>query len=312
MGNAWFINPLPLSVKNRKMKTKISRKGLMDLIIGAHTSAAGGSFHALEHGERIGANGAIQLFTSNQKQWKGRLISTEEILNWKTLKEKLGFSHTMSHASYLINLGSPKKEGLEKSRAAFQEEIERCHALHIPYLNFHPGAALDGGEKACLDTIVESLLSYKDLLKEGSTTLLLETTAGQGSSVGHTFEQLGYIIQKVGKDYPIGVCIDTCHIFAAGYDIRTKASFAKVLEEFDEKIGLSYLKAFHLNDSKKPFGSKRDRHECLGKGEIGIEAFHFLVTHPKTKNLPMYLETPEPELWKEELVLLRQLAQRPL
>ncbi len=280
------------------------------LLIGAHTSAAGGAYNALREGEKIGAS-TIQLFTANQKQWKGKPLSEEAIEKWEVSLEETGLEQIMSHASYLINLGCPKQENLLKSRHAFSEEIHRCQQLGITYLNFHPGAALDSSKEQCLDTIVASLLGFAKQLEKGTTRLLLETTAGQGSTVGDTFEDLAYIIQKTKKDLPIGVCIDTCHIFAAGYDIRTKKAWDKTLKYFDTTVGLEHLYAFHLNDSMKALGSRRDRHAHLGKGEIGIEAFSFLMTDPRTKWLPKYLETPGgPGQWVDEIALLRSFAEQ--
>lgn len=279
------------------------------LLIGAHTSASGGSFNALLEGAEIGAT-TIQLFTSNQKQWKGRSLTKEEIEDFKRLKKETGIQTVMSHDSYLINLGSPDPILLEKSREAFKEELKRCHQLEIDYLNFHPGAFTTGSEDACLDTIVESLLSFQSLSSKGKTRLLLETTAGQGSSVGHRFEQIGYILHRVKDFIPIGVCIDTCHIFSAGYDITTFEGWNQTLKEFDSNIGLQYLYAFHLNDSKNPLGSRKDRHENLGKGSIGLECFKFLMTDPRVKYLPKYLETPDgTTMWKEEITLLKHLAE---
>lgn len=279
-----------------------------DLLIGAHTSAAGGAHNALLEGAEIGAT-TVQLFTSNQKRWEGKSITDEEAeLFQRTLKET-GLKKIMSHDSYLINLGSPNKEGLHKSRKAFSQELLRCQKLGITFLNFHPGAALDSSEEECLDTIVESLLELEKIADKGHTRLLLETTAGQGSTVGYTFEQLGYVVDKVHKKVPIGVCIDTCHIFAAGYDIRTKKAWDETLEAFDDKVGLKHLYAFHVNDSMKPHGSRRDRHAPLGEGEIGIECFKILMTHPKTREIPKYLETPDgPPLWKKEIHMLREFA----
>jgi deoxyribonuclease-4 len=215
----------------------------------------------------------------------------------------------MSHDSYLINLGSPNPEGLHKSRKAFKEELHRCHQLELAYLNFHPGAALDAPEEQCLDTIVKSLEELKSLTDKGPTRILLEATAGQGSSVGWKFEHLGYIIDHLHKSIPIGVCIDTCHIFAAGYDIRTKKGWEATLKEFDEKVGLKHLYALHVNDSLQPLGSRKDRHAALGKGKIGIECFKAMMEHPLLRELPKYLETPDgPPLWKEEIALLREFA----
>jgi deoxyribonuclease-4 len=282
------------------------------IILGAHTSAAGGAPNALYEGESIGAT-TVQLFTSNQKQWQGRQISNSEIEDWKEALGKTGIESVMSHDSYLINLGSPDSELLAKSRKGFRDELERCHRFGIPLLNFHPGAATDKQEEACLDRIAESLLELEGLPHLGSTLLLLETTAGQGTSVGHRFEHLAYIIDKVKHSIPIAVCIDTCHIFAAGYDIRTREGWEKTLREFDQVIGLKYLRAFHVNDSLKDLGTRVDRHAPLGEGKIGIECFQYLMTDPKTKDQPKYLETPEgPVGWKKEITMLKQFAEQGL
>lgn len=279
------------------------------LLIGAHTSAAGGVYNALLQGKEIGAT-TIQLFTSNQKQWKGRQLTDEMIQEWKKTKEATGLKKIMSHDSYLINLGSPKEDILEKSLTAFREEIERCHQLEIDYLNFHPGAATTSTAEECLEQIIRSLKKFEKLCANGSTRLLLETTAGQGSSVGHRFEHLSYILEEVKGKIPIGICIDTCHIFVAGYDIRTKKAWEETLQEFEKVIGLKHLYAFHLNDSLKPLGSKRDRHAHLGEGEIGLEGFRFIMQHPTLREIPKYLETPEGiSRWTEEIALLRKLAQ---
>lgn len=270
-------------------------------LIGAHTSAAGGVHNALLEGAAIGAT-TIQLFTSNQKQWASKVIPDEEIELWNETLKKTGLSHIMSHDSYLINLGSPDSEGLKKSRDAFEREIKRCLSLNISYLNFHPGAALKSSEEECLDTIVESLIAYEKLLSKGPTRLLLEATAGQGSNVGWRFEHLAYILERAEKKVPLGVCIDTCHIFVAGYDIRTKEAFDHTFKEFDRIVGLKRLYAFHVNDSMKELASRVDRHAPLGEGEIGWEAFRLLMNDPRTAHLPKYLETPDgPELWKKEI-----------
>lgn len=279
-----------------------------DLLIGAHTSAAGGAHNALIEGKSIGAT-TVQIFTSNQKQWKGKVITEEAAELFQEILHETGLQKIMSHSSYLINLGSPLTEGLHKSRRAFREEIERCLGLGLTFLNFHPGAALNKPREQCLDRVVESLILMEDLLKDENLTLLLETTAGQGSAVGCLFDELGYIVSRVKKHVPIGVCIDTCHIFAAGYDIRTGAAWKEIFKIFDEKIGLNYLKAFHLNDSMKAFASRRDRHAPLGEGEIGLESFRFLMTNPLTRELPKYLETPGGcPLWDKEIWMLREFA----
>ncbi len=280
-----------------------------ELLIGAHTSAAGGPHRALLEGAEIGAT-TIQFFTSNQKRWEGKDIGEEELALWEESLQETGLKKIMSHDSYLINLGSPDPDILHKSLKAFKEEFKRCQRLKLSFLNFHPGAATDSTEEACLDQIVKSLEELEELAAHGHTRLLIETTAGQGSSVGWRFEQIGYLIQRLHKKIPIGVCIDTCHIFAAGYDIRTKKGWEETLSAFDERIGLEHLYTLHVNDSMKPLGSRRDRHAPLGKGEIGIACFQAMMAHPLLRELPKYLETPDgPPLWKEEINMLREFAQ---
>ena len=278
------------------------------LLIGAHTSAQGGPHNALLEGHEIGAT-TIQFFTANQKTWHGKKLTEEAIALWEETVQKTGIKKVMSHDSYLINLGSPDKVALQKSRGAFKEELERCHLLKVAFLNFHPGAALHGSEDDCLRTIVESLLEVEPLVEKGPTRLLLESTAGQGSSVGNRFEHLGYIVDKVQKKIPIGVCLDTCHLFAAGYDISTRQGWETTLKEFDKQVGLKHLYALHVNDSLKPLGSEVDRHAPLGKGLIGIECFKVMMELPELRDLPKYLETPEgPPLWKQEINMLREFA----
>jgi deoxyribonuclease IV len=279
-----------------------------ELLIGAHTSIAGGVFNALLQGKEIGAT-TIQMFTANQRQWAGKPLTQDIIDKWHETLKETGLQDIMSHDSYLINLGSPDPEILQKSRKSFREETERCLQLGISYLNFHPGAATDGNVEQCLDTICESILELEGLLQNSSLRLLLEATAGQGSAVGYRFEQLAYILKKVGKRIPIGVCIDTCHIFVAGYDLRTAEACDATFKEFDRIVGLNNLYAFHLNDSLKGLGSRVDRHKHLGQGEIGIECFKFLMQDPRTKNIPKYLETPEgPPMWVKEIKMLREFA----
>jgi len=281
------------------------------LLIGAHTSAAGGAHNALLEGKKIGAT-TIQLFTANQKRWDGKPLTKESIDLWFATLKETDLREIMSHDSYLINLGAPDPENLQKSRKTFHEETLRCLDLGITYLNFHPGAALHEDPQKCLDTIAESLLLVEPLLhKKGSLRLLLEATAGQGSSVGHSFEQLAYIISKVEKHIPIGVCIDTCHIFAAGYDIRTPEAWNTTLDKFDRVVGLKNLYAFHVNDSLKDLGTRVDRHADLGKGLIGLPCFEFLMQDPRTRNISKYLETPGGlPVWEKEIKMLRDFASR--
>lgn len=277
------------------------------LLLGAHTSTSGGLHNALLEGQKIGAT-TIQLFTSNQKQWAGKTILPESISLWEEALQKTQIQCIMSHDSYLINLASGDPDILAKSRKAFGQEISRCIALKLTYLNFHPGAAVKDDPDVCIDCIVESLLSYEPLLENQTLRLLLETTAGQGTSIGHRFEHLAYIINRVKDRIRIGVCIDTCHIFAAGYDIRTSEGWDTVLKEFDSIVGLEHLYAFHLNDSLKPLGSRVDRHKPIGEGQIGLDSFKCLMSDPRTRDLPKYLETPGgPNLWVKEIELLRNL-----
>lgn len=282
-----------------------------ELLIGAHTSAAGGAYKALLEGQAIGAT-TIQLFTSNQRRWDSKALSPHDIEIWHRTILETCLKNIMSHDSYLINLGAPDAENLHKSRKAFREEITRCHQLKIDYLNFHPGAAIKETSEACLDLIVESLLELEPDVAAGETRLLLETTAGQGSAQGWRFEHLAYIISRVENRIPVGVCIDTCHIFVAGYDIRLPEGWNATLEEFNRVIGLSNLYAFHINDSAKGLGSRVDRHRPLGEGTIGMESFHFLMQDARTRLIPKYLETPGGvELWKKEIQVLRELARPP-
>lgn len=278
------------------------------LLLGAHTSAAGGVFNALKEGKSIGAT-TIQLFTANQRQWKSVKLSDAVVGEWKETLKETGLRDIMSHDSYLINLGAPDPEILAKSRAAFEQEIQRCHALDITYLNFHPGAALKEDRQQCLDRIVESLLAVEDLVSKGKTRLLFEATAGQGSAVGCTFEELAYLVDQTKDKLPVGICIDTCHIFVSGYDLRTPEACDATFRAFDNIVGLKWLYAFHLNDSKKELGSRVDRHEDLGKGQIGIECFKWLMNDPRTRDLPKYLETPgRLDLWEKEIRMLRDFA----
>ena len=280
------------------------------ILIGAHTSISGGVHKALLRGAEIGAT-TVQIFTSNQKQWHGSPIPGEEVEKWFETLEETGLKKIMSHDSYLINLGSPKPDLLQKSRKAFEEELSRCHQLKLSYLNFHPGSATGSTEEECLDLIVESLLSFEKQAAQGETRLLIEATAGQGTVVGDSFEHLDYIISRVKHKIPIGVCIDTCHIFAAGYDLRTPEACNDTLKTFDTIVGLSHLYALHLNDSLKPLNSRVDRHANLGEGEIGIACFDYLMTDPRTEKLPKYLETPNGETkWKDEIAHLKKICKR--
>ena len=276
--------------------------------IGAHTSVAGGLWKALKAGEALGAD-TVQLFTRNQRQWRAKPVTAEEVALFHTTQEETGIRDIMSHASYLINLGCPDPVKRQRSYDAFRQEIVRCQALGITYLNFHPGAALDGTAEECLARIVDNLVGCCDLLKPGGVQLVVETTAGQGSNVGFCFAHLAQLIEETAPaGLSLGVCIDTCHIFAAGYDIRTPAAWEKTLAEFDAVVGLQHLRAFHVNDSLQPYGSRKDRHASLGEGHIGWDAFAWLMQSPLTSSQAKYLETPVPARWPLEIQRLRDFA----
>ncbi len=278
-------------------------------LLGAHISIAGGLESALDTAYKINAT-TLQLFTSSQLQWRGRVITKEEAKRFIDKKKKYNFSSLMSHASYLVNLGSPRVEVRGKSIQSFREEIIRCQQLEISFLNFHPGAALDSSRESCLDAIVEALLSFSDLLKDGKLRLLIENMAGQGSQVGATFKELNYILERASSEIPIGVCLDSCHAFASGYDFSSEESFDKTFNLFEKEVGLKNLFALHLNDSLHELGSRKDRHAQLGMGKIGWEAFRLFVNKEQTKAIPKYLETPGGvELWESEIKQLRNLVE---
>ena len=275
-------------------------------ILGAHTSAAGGAWNALKEGKTIDASG-VQLFTANQRQWTAKEIPESDASKFKEMMSSTGVSANMSHGSYLVNLGSAKPELLEKSRATFKQEIERCHRLGVKFLVFHPGSAAESTLEATLQRIADSVIQLKDLINQGPTHVLIESTAGQGEQTGHDFAHLRFLMDALAPHIPnIGICIDTCHMFAAGYDIRTEEAFNDSFEKFDKIVGLKYLQAFHVNDSLTPLNSRVDRHAMLGEGHIGWLAFKLLMTDPKTKDVPKYLETPgDLDIWKREIVQLR-------
>jgi len=272
--------------------------------LGAHVSASGGVENAPLNALAIGAN-AFALFTKNQKQWVAAPLPKESIRTFnKNCADVFAPGQILPHDSYLINLGSPDPEGLEKSRAAFADEMQRCEQLGLDRLNFHPGSHLGKcSETECIALIAESINIA--LSKTKGVTAVIENTAGQGSNMGHRFEHLAEIISQVKDKTRVGVCLDTCHTFAAGYDLRTEKVFAATFEEFGKTVGFKYLKGMHLNDSKKELGSRVDRHECLGKGFIGIDCFKFLMADNRFNGIPLILETPDPAIWADEIKLLR-------
>ena len=277
--------------------------------IGAHVSISGGVFNAPLNAEEIGAK-AFALFTKNQRQWSAKPLTEEAITKFKENLKKVGISpeHILPHDSYLINLGNPEEEKRRKSIEAFVDEVNRCYQLGLKYLNFHPGSHLRKvSEKECLKIIADSINEVLERTNE--VILVLENTAGQGSNVGYRFEHLAEIIDMVKDKSRIGVCLDTCHMFAAGYDIRTEKSYEKTMKEFDEVVGFKYLKGIHLNDAKSQLGSRVDRHHSIGKGNIGLDAFRFIMNDERLNNIPLILETIDPSIWAEEIKLLYSLIE---
>ena len=277
---------------------------------GAHESISGGVFNAIERGQTATCD-TIQMFNKSNSQWRAKRIEQAELDKYFEKIKETGVTVATSHSSYLINIASPVKELYEKSYNALKEEMERCEMLKIPNLVMHPGSHVGTGEEGGIKRIIKNLNKLFKELKNNSVCLLLETTAGQGSNLGYTFEQIGEMIDGVKVQDHIGVCLDTCHIFAAGYPIGDPKDYKKTMKKFDDIIGLDKLKIIHMNDSKKEFGSRRDRHEHIGKGHIGIEAFRNIVNDKRLKNVPMILETPKEEELKEDienLKLLRSLV----
>ena len=275
---------------------------------GAHVSASGGVENAVKNAKDIGAT-AFALFTKNQRQWIAPQLTAEQIATFKNAMAEAGFSaaQILPHDSYLINLGHPDEDGLEKSRDSFFEEMQRCELLGLDRLNFHPGSHLKRiSEEGSLDRIAESINMALERTK--GVTAVLENTAGQGSNLGYKFEHLAYIIDRVEDKSRVGVCLDTCHSFAAGYDLRTKEACDATFAEFDRIIGFKYLRGMHLNDAMRPLGSRIDRHSPMGEGEIGIECFKYIASDSRFDNIPLILETPDEERWAQEITQLRAFA----
>ena len=272
--------------------------------VGAHVSASGGVFNAPINATSIGAK-AFALFTKNQRQWAAKPLDTKTIDLFKKNLEESGIlpKHVLPHDSYLINLGHPETEKRDKSFNAFVDEVERCMLLGLDRLNFHPGSHLKKmSEEACLDAIAENM--NRTLERTEGVSLVLENTAGQGSNLGWRFEHLAHIIDKVEDKSRVGVCIDTCHMFTAGYDIRTKEAYDATWSEFDKVVGFNYLMGMHINDSKPDLGSHVDRHDSIGKGKIGLDAFRFIMNDTRMDDIPLILETIDESIWKEEIELL--------
>lgn len=275
---------------------------------GAHVSASGGVENAIKNAKAIGAT-AFALFTKNQRQWLAPELTAAQIELFRKLMAEAGYEawQVLPHDSYLINLGHPDQEGLDKSRESFFEEMRRCELLGLDRLNFHPGSHLKRiSEEESLDRIAESI--NMALERTSGVTAVLENTAGQGSNLGFRFEHLAYIIDRVEDKSRVGVCLDTCHTFAAGYDLRTTEALDATFMEFDRVVGFSYLRGMHLNDAMRPLGSRVDRHSPLGDGEIGWECFKYIARDSRFDNIPLILETPDEARWSEEIAKLKEFA----
>ena len=272
--------------------------------VGAHISASGGVENAPLNAHAIGAK-AFAFFTKNQRQWFASPYKEENIVNFRQRCKELGYSpeHILPHSSYLINLGNPTEDGIQKSRQAFFDEMHRCEQLGINRINFHPGSHLNKiSEDKCLDLIAESINMALERTK--GVCAVLENTAGQGTNLGYKFEHLAHIIDKVDDKSRVGVCLDTAHTLAAGYELRTRESYDDTFNKFEEIVGFKYLKGMHINDSKKELATRVDRHDSLGKGVMNMDLFSFMMNDPRFDNLPLILETPDESLWAEEIQLL--------
>lgn len=276
---------------------------------GAHVSASGGVENAPRNAHEIGAT-AFALFTKNQRQWAAPALTAAQIDAFKQACEEYGYAphQILPHDSYLINLGHPEKEGLEKSRASFIHEMERCEALGLDRLNFHPGSHLKKiSEEESLKLVAESINIALD--KTHGVTAVIENTAGQGSNLGYAFWHLAYIIDKVEDKSRVGVCLDTCHSFAAGYDLSTEEGCEKVFAEFEREVGFKYLRGMHLNDALKAVGSRVDRHSPMGDGFLGFAPFRYIARDARFDGIPLILETPDEARWAEEIALLKSFAE---
>jgi deoxyribonuclease-4 len=275
-------------------------------LLGAHMSIAGGVHTAFSRGEKIGCT-TMQVFTKNSNQWFGKPLTEEDIQQYKQEEKISQISPVIAHDCYLINLCANDPVILIRSRDAFLDELRRCQALGIPNLNFHPGSHMGQGEKDGIMRIAESINIIHARTTGFSVRSVLETTAGQGTALGSTFEQLRDIIDLVDQKERIGICIDTCHIFAAGYDLRTEEEYEKTVRQFNDIIGLGRLVAFHVNDSKKGLGSRVDRHEHIGKGAIGMKGFSLLMNDERFQEMPKILETPKSDDMHEDIENLNML-----
>jgi len=278
--------------------------------VGAHVSASGGVFNAPLNAKELGAR-AFALFVKNQRQWTAKELDTKTIDKFvKNLQDSgIDASQVLPHDSYLINLGHPEEEKREKSLNAFIDEIERCEQLGLDKLNFHPGSHLRKiSEEVCLDRIAESM--NRAIEQTSHVKLVIENTAGQGSNLGYKFEHLARLIDKTEDKSRVGVCLDTCHTFTAGYDLRTKEAYEATMAEFEKIVGFKYLLAMHINDSKPDLGSHVDRHHSIGEGKIGLDTFKFIMNDARMDNIPLVLETIDDSIWAQEIELLYSMVEK--
>lgn len=283
---------------------------IMAMLLGAHIPVSGGVYKAPERGRALTCD-CMQIFSKNQMQWNAKPLSDEDAEKFRTGVAEHGIVETVIHDSYLINLASPDDTLLRKSREAFLDEMSRAKKLGVRYLIFHPGAHVGSGEQAGLKRIAESLNWARAGFGSSDVELLLEITAGQGSVLGHSFEQLARVIDMLDEPKTAGICFDTCHAYAAGYDVRTPKGYEKTMRQLDDVLGFAQLKAVHLNDSKGKLGSRLDRHEGIGKGHIGLDGFRNLMNDQRFEDVPMVLETPEGEKqYADELKTLRAMVKR--
>jgi len=292
--------------------------------VGAHVSASGGVDNAPLNAMKIGAK-AFALFTKNQRQWRAKPLEEKTISQFKENLAQSGIlpKHVLPHDSYLINLGHPEIEKLEKSREAFIDELQRCEQLGLELLNFHPGSHLVKipkkdplyhdkimeAELNCLDIIADSLNIAIEATKGMNVKLVIENTAGQGTNLGYKFEHLAYIIERVEDKSRVGVCLDTCHTFTGGYDLRTREAYDETMDAFERVVGFKYLSAMHINDSKPKLGSRVDRHHSLGEGEIGWDAFRFIMNDKRMEEIPLILETINSDIWAKEIVQMYEMVE---
>ncbi len=292
--------------------------------VGAHVSASGGVDNAPLNAMKIGAK-AFALFTKNQRQWVAKPLEEKMIESFRANLKKSGIlpKHVLPHDSYLINLGHPEVEKLEKSREAFIDELHRCEQLGLELLNFHPGSHLVKvpkkdpeyddkimeAELTCLDVIAESLNLAIEATKGSNVKLVIENTAGQGTNLGYKFEHLAHIINKVEDKSRVGVCLDTCHTFTGGYDLRTREAYDETMDTFERIVGFEYLSAMHINDSKPKLGSRVDRHHSLGQGEIGWDTFKFIMNDERMDDIPLVLETIDSDIWDREILEMYSLIE---